>query len=97
VRTIPAGNTAGWAGVELLPNGHYLVALYNASVVKEIDASGKVYFEAKLAMPTFATRLANGNTLATDTHNRKVVEFDALGKKVWEQPSGGRPFRVRRR
>src|SRR5262249_35278551 len=59
VRMIPAGNTAGWASVELLPNGRFLVALYNANVVKEIDSNGKEYFKGTVPQATFATRLSN--------------------------------------
>jgi hypothetical protein len=97
VRSIPVGNTSGWASVELLPNGHFLVALYNANVVKEIDANGKEYLKCTVPLATFATRLSNGHTLAADTQNRKILEFDGLGKKVAELPAGGRPFCVRRR
>ncbi|OAI54696.1 hypothetical protein AYO44_14460 [Planctomycetaceae bacterium SCGC AG-212-F19] len=97
VRSIPAGNTAGWASVELLPNGHFLVALYNANVVKEIDANGKEYLKCTVPQATFATRLSTGHTLTADTRNCKILEFDGLGKKVAELPTGGRPFCVRRR
>ncbi len=97
LRSIYVGNIRGWGSVELLPNGHFLVALYNANAVKEIDANGKEYFKCSVPMPTCATRLSNGHTLAADTQNRKVVEFDELGKKVGEHPAGGRPFCVRGR
>lgn len=97
VRTVPAGNTAGWASVELLANGRFLIALYNAGKVKEIDANGKVYLECNVPSATFATRLSNGHTLAADTQNHRIVEFDALGKEVAKETVAGRPFCVRRR
>lgn len=97
VRSIFVGNIRGWGSVEVLPNGHFLVALYNANAVKEIDANGKEYFKCSVPLPTFATRLSNGHTLAADTQNRKVLEFDELGKKVGELSVGGRPFCVRGR
>src|SRR5208337_5101772 len=97
IRTVPAGDTSSWASVELLDNAHYLVALYGASRVVEIDSAGKKLFEWTVQQPTFATRLNNGHTLATDTQNRRVVEFDRSGKEVWAQATAGRPFCVRRR
>jgi HEAT repeat protein len=97
IRSLYVGNIRGWGSVELLPNGRFLVALYNANAVKEIDANGKEYFKCSVTMPTFATRLSNGHTLTADSQNRKVVEFDELGKKVAEHSVGGRPFCVRGR
>ncbi|MBL8796178.1 MAG: PQQ-binding-like beta-propeller repeat protein [Planctomycetia bacterium] len=97
VRSVPAGNTSGWGSVELLPNGHFLIALYNTNKVREIDENGKVYLECSVSQATFATRLANGHTLAADSQNRQIIEFDQLGKVVSRQAVPGRPFRVRRR
>ena len=97
VRNVAAGNAAGWASVELLANGNFLVALYNANKVKEFDGGGKVVFEANVGLATYATRLANGHTLAADTQNRRVVEYNALGNEVWKHTTQGRPFRVKRR
>jgi HEAT repeat protein len=97
VRTIPAGNTGGWGSVEPLANGRFLISLYNVGKVKEIDANGKVYLECNVPSATFATRLSNGHTLAADTQNRRIVEFDSLGKEVGKESVIGRPFCVRRR
>jgi len=97
VRNVAAGNTAGWASVELQPSGNFLVALYNANKVKEFDGSGKVVFEANVGLATYATRLPNGHTLAADTQNRRVIEYNALGNEVWKHTTAGRPFRVKRR
>jgi hypothetical protein len=97
VRTIPAGNTGGWASVEQLANGRFLLSLYNVGRVKEIDGNGKVYLECNVSSTTFATRLSNGHTLAADTQNHRIVEFDSLGKEVGKENVVGRPFCVRRR
>lgn len=97
VRSVPADNTSGWGSVELLPNGHFLIALYNTNKVREIDENGKVYLECNVPQATFATRLSNGHTLASDSQNRQIIEFDQLGKVVSRQAVPGRPFRVRRR
>jgi HEAT repeat protein len=97
IKTVEIGNSSQWAGVEPLPNGHFLVALYADNKVVEIGADGKVFLTIAIPQPTYATRLANGHTLATDTQTKKVIEFDRQGKKVKEQAVQGRPFRVRRR
>jgi hypothetical protein len=97
VRTVPAGNTGGWAGVDVLANGHFIVALYGSQKVVEIDAAGKVVWEkGNIGYPTFATRLRNGNVLVANTNDQSLVEFDRAGKEVWKQKTSGRPFRVRR-
>lgn len=97
VRAIAVGNTSSWGGVELLPNGRFLVALYAANKVVEIDTNGKVCWEGLVGQPASATRLPNGNVLVTDTERRRVLELDRTGKRVWEQATEGRAFRARRR
>jgi hypothetical protein len=97
LRTVSGGNTAGWGSLELLANGRFLVSQYNLNKVVELDAEGKAYFDCSVAQPASATRLPNGNTLVADTQNRRILEFDRSGAKVWEQATQGRPFRVRRR
>ncbi len=84
IRTVNVGGTNGWGGVELLANGRLLVAKYSANQVVEVAA------------PAQATRLPNGNTLATVTNSKRIVEIDRTGKIVWQQVTQGRPFRVRR-
>jgi hypothetical protein len=100
VRTVSlanTGGTGGWAGVDPLPNGHYVVALYGSQKVVEVDASGKVVWEkGGVQNPTYAMRLRNGNVLATSTNNQLLIEYDRAGKEVWKQQTTGRPFRVRR-
>jgi hypothetical protein len=97
IRAIPITGTGGWAGVEKLRNGHYLVARYGAGRVTEIDASGKQYFDVAVSTPGYATRLPNGNTLVCSIGDLFVVEYDRSGKEVWRQQTKGRPFRVHRR
>jgi hypothetical protein len=97
VRSVPVGGTTGWAGLEVLPNGHYLIALYSANRVVEIDPSGKEMWRCTVTTPAWATRLRNGHTLVASPDARSLFEFDRNGERVWEQSTPGRPFRVRRR
>jgi hypothetical protein len=97
VHRVNVGNTSGWASVERLANGHYLVALYSGRKVVEVDAGGKTYWECTVDSPGHATRLRNGNTLVASIEGRRVYEFDRSGKEVWKQATQGRPFHVRRR
>jgi outer membrane protein assembly factor BamB len=95
VRTIPIpGGAANWAGVEPLPNGRYLVALYQADRVVELDAGGKIVWECKVQKPSSARRLPNGRTLVSSMDGHSVVEFDRSGRQVWKQATQGRPFCV---
>ena len=97
IHNVSISGTGGWAGVEKLRNGHYLVARYGANHVTEIDVSGKVYWDKEVATPGYATRLPNGNTLVCSIGGSFVVEYDRAGKEVWRQATKGRPFRVHRR
>ena len=97
LKTIPVGNTGGWASVEKLSSGRYLVALYGSRKVVEVDESGKVIWEASIESPGHATRLANGNTLVACIEAKKVVELNRASRVVWEQPTVGRPFHIYRR
>jgi len=97
ITRVNVGNTGGWASVERLANGHYLVALYSGRKVVEIDSSGKTYWECTVDSPGHATRLRNGNTLVASIEGRRVLEFDRSGKEIWRQATQGRPFHVRRR
>lgn len=96
-RTVQVGNTSGWAGVEILPSGRLLVALYSADKVVEVDNQGKELWELPVQKPAWATRLNNGNTLVASPDGHFIAEYDRSCKKVWEQATHGRPFRVRRR
>ena len=97
VRSISVENTAGWASLELLANGGYLVALYNAKKVIEVNSAGKVCWHCNVDGPGHATRLRNGNTLVASIEGHRIAEYDRAGKEVWRQATPGRPFRVYRR
>ncbi len=97
LRTVPVGVTGGWASVEKLASGHYLVALYSSSKVVEVDDMGKVLWECTANRPGHATRLRNGNTLVASIEGRQVLEINRAGSVVWEQKTQGRPFHVHRR
>ncbi|HCY41899.1 MAG TPA: hypothetical protein DHV48_11175 [Prolixibacteraceae bacterium] len=71
-----------------LSNGHYLVSHYGLGVVREYDASGKVFWECLApGGPHSAIRLPNGNTLIANADrikNASLTEVDPSGKTVWE-------------
>jgi HEAT repeat protein len=97
-RTINVGQAAGWATVEQLPGGGFLVAQGNSAKVVEFDAAGKKVWEcASVPSPNGATRLPNGNTLVCSNNEKHVMEVNRAGKVVWKQNLEGRPFRIRRR
>ena len=100
LRTIaPAQHSSGagyWGTVQQLPNGRFLLALGTSRKVIEIDAAGKVHWEADVPNAVFATRLRNGHTLVCNFEERMVVELDRGGKEVGRQALTGRPFAIRR-
>jgi HEAT repeat protein len=98
VRKVACAGAGAWAGVELLPNGHFLVGLYSAGKVVEIDATSKELWAGTVPSATYAVRLRNGNTLVPSPDKHRVVELDRSGKEVWSVSTEGsaRPFRARR-
>ncbi len=90
------GNVGFFAGLEVLSNGRFLVALYCENRVIEMDAEGKILWQCTTQTPSSATRLPNGNTLVTSMDGKAVIEFDRAGTEVWKVKTEARPFRVRR-
>jgi hypothetical protein len=98
LRTINlGGNSAGWSGIQVLPGGHYLVALCTAGKVLEVDASGRVLWEGKVPGAVHAARLPSGHVLVVSMMHRRIVELDRDGKTVKEMATVGRPWRVHHR
>lgn len=95
--TITAGTTSGWASVERLPNGNYLVALYSNHKVMELDGNGKAVWQIDAQSPGHAMRLRNGNTLVASIEGCIITEYDRSGKSVWSVKAPGRPFHAWRR
>ncbi len=97
VMRLNVGGYSKWAGAEVLPSGHFLLARAGADEITEIDRTGKVLWRCRVANPNAATRLRNGHTLVASHDDQAIYEFDSTGKVVWKQKMQGRPFRVRRR
>jgi HEAT repeat protein len=94
IKVINLGQPNGWCGIDVLPNGRYLVSLMNANQVREVDDSGKVHWQANFQGVFRAIRLPNGNTLACSMTTRKVAEIDRNGVVVWDITCDGRPWSV---
>jgi len=85
-------------GFDVLPNGRVLVPLLSQQKVVELDADGKVAWEAEVQQPSHATRLPNGHTLVTSMSTQDVIEFDQSGKEVWRHKADSlRLLKARRR
>jgi HEAT repeat protein len=85
------------AGIDLLPSGGVLIASQNNGKVVEVDAEGKVVWEAPAANPSTGTRLPNGNVLVGSYATAKVFEIDRKGKVIWEYSEPSQFWRARRR
>jgi hypothetical protein len=97
VKTINIGPINGWAGVDALPNGRFLVALMNLNQIREVDETGKVYWQANYAGVFRAIKLPNGNVLACSMATRRVAELDRSGNEIWGVACQGRPWNIRYR
>ena len=83
-------------GLDVLPDGHLLVAQWSKNQVVEYDDKGKeVWSFAGVNMPFKAMRLLDGHTSIVDPQGKRLVEVDAKGATVWEwkAPNGkGMPY-----
>jgi HEAT repeat protein len=99
IRRFSVGNegvTEG--GIDVLPNGHVLIARPKSGTVVEFDANGREVWQVAAPKASSATALANGNVLIASFDNRTVAEVDRQGKVVWKhEASETGVFRARRR
>ncbi len=77
--------------------GRILLAQQASSSVCELDATGRVLWQAPAPGITTASRLPNGHALVASTEQRSVTELDRTGKVVWEYKADMPVFRARRR
>ena len=82
----------GCCSARRLRNGHYLVSSYEQDKVREIDHTGKVYWEYALKDAYHAEELPNGHFLISShglkkiqevTRSKQVVREIDVGKKIW--------------
>lgn len=66
--------------LQVLPSGRLLVANYGQGRVIELDDSGRVTWEHKIARPSDAFRLPGGRTLITTAE--QIVEVDLQGRLI---------------
>ncbi|HZU34653.1 MAG TPA: PQQ-binding-like beta-propeller repeat protein, partial [Gemmataceae bacterium] len=96
LKSFSVGNV-NWGGMDVLSNGHILVAQQNMSKVVEYDPDGKAVWQYSTNWPSSAVRLANGNTLIASQNSQEVFEVTRAGKKVWDYRTDGHPWHARRR
>src|SRR5207237_278164 len=86
LRTVNLGQPGGgWASVELLPNGNFLVANSSNSTVREVNGKGEAVWSINNLPGVFrATRLPNGNFLTASMNTRDVSELDRTGAVRWK-------------
>jgi HEAT repeat protein len=97
VKSINIGPVAGWAGIDALPNGHFLLAVQFQNEVREIDDTGKVVWRAHFPGVFRARKLPNGNIVGCSMTTQRVAELDQTGAEVWSVTCPGRPWNVRYR
>jgi outer membrane protein assembly factor BamB len=100
LKAFPSNRDTSWtSGMDVVRNGNILVTQPSpGQKVTEYSPDGKVVKEWTTPNVTTATKMANGNVLAASHSDRRVVEFDPSGKKVWEYKDPEyHIFRARRR
>jgi hypothetical protein len=86
--------------LEVLPDGHILIAKLLDDKVIECDSRGRRVWEIEFRSAFSAHRLPNGNTLIACREPARVVEVNRAGKVVWEhacETANHRPWFVTRR
>ena len=89
----PAG---GWAGIEPLPNGNFLIATMNNNTLREVDNKGTTIWSLVSPIQGIfrATRLPSGNFLVVSMNTREVAEIDRAATVRWRVRCDGRPWSV---
>jgi hypothetical protein len=95
VRAVPLPLHSMYVGIQDLPGDRFMVANSSNGRVLELDAKGKILWEANVPGACGVSRLPNGHTLVSASH--LVVELDRAGRKVWEKRRDGYVRRVHRR
>jgi HEAT repeat protein len=99
IKSFASNRDTSWtSGIDLVRNGNVLITQPNPNQkVTEYTSDGKMVKEWSTPQITTATKLTNGNILASSHNDSKVIEFDPSGKKVWEHKSDLHIFRAKRR
>jgi hypothetical protein len=95
--TFSVGRATTTSCLDVLPNGHIVVAEYMAGKVAELDLRGKRIWEVATAQPIGVTALPNGHVLIASHAAPQVVEINRSGKIVWQTEMSGHPTQARRR
>ncbi len=98
LKRFPSGDKAVYHGcLEVTANGRILIAQHNENRVIEMDAEGRVLWQAAAPKIARATPMPNGHVLVASCDNQLVTELDRAGKVVWEYKTGMPVSRARRR
>ncbi len=84
-------------GIDVTPEGNFLVPMQPQNVIAEIDVTGKSIRQINVNQPTGVQRLPNGNLLIGSMFSQQAVELDRDGKQIWSMDGLGQLYRVRRR
>jgi len=95
VRTISLPGQGMWVGLRDLPADHFLACSSGNGQIVEVDATGKVLWEGKVAGACGIAKLPNGHVLVGTAC--LAVELDRAGNRVWELKCPGYVRRIHRR
>ncbi len=96
LKRFPSGGRPTYkSAIDVSADGRILIALHNQ--VSELDAEGKVLWQAPAPGITTATHLPNGHVLVAGGFRGVIMELDRSSKVVWESKPGQGGIRARRR
>ncbi len=88
------GVVSEWGSLNLLPNGHVLLAGRMGFYVNELGKDGETAWEYEGYQLSSAARLPNGHTLICVPREDRLLEVDRRGKEIRSFKVRGRPWHV---
>ncbi len=82
--------------VDVQPDGRVLIPQLADDLVVEYDARGQRLRSFEVRGPIVAARLPGGNLMVTSMTEKRAVEIDLAGKRVWEYRANTRVTRAYR-
>jgi HEAT repeat protein len=84
VQNFPCMVSTSGGRIDVLANGHVLVAEMNNNRVVEFDADGREVRWLPVDQPVAVIHLPNGHWMATSMTEKRAVELDRAGREIWQ-------------
>lgn len=89
-RAFPVLVTTSGGRIDVAPDGRVLVPMMAQDRVVEYSGDGEIVRSFPVVEPIVAYRMSSGHVMVTSMDERRAVEFDATGRRIWtfDSPAG---------